>query len=546
MKKAIGSLDVWGPALTTGIFLLLAFWVISNGHIHEDAYILYIFSEQWAENGIISYFDYGPPIEGATDFLWMALISLLNRVGINSAIAAIFLNATGIAIITVIILRLIKTHGGGAVTKLVFISIIPLYSFSQASLAGFSTALYCALSLVIFIALYNWSSSKLIFVPLIGVFIGLFRPDGVVIGVAATIVGALLVERDYRRKYLLISLIAATIGLIYFALRWNYFGEILPLPLYVKSQSSDFLPGLGKNLRWMAFNCILILTSITALLFFSKERSRILLAALPTTSLFFALIFVSQTQNVALRFQAPLSITLLAICAMVASNFENNSEKTKSLRAGFVIFSILFVTSHLFFHAAKNVSLLKYLGNSDYINFFPYLARGAFTEQTVTALTEAGRLAYWVKGEKYDLVGLCTAETAINGASNSFIQSIEPDVIFLHTGKKTALHDCAGKNFCEVSNSKFREIIRNSDINDYENIQNRVKRAPLAAFDYLRTTPSSYRIFFVKYKGSFKHFYAVREDGNIDIPAFLTALQKSFRPENRISYLSMIRSSHET
>ena len=121
-------------------------------------------------------------------------------------------------------------------------------------------------------------------------------------------------------------------------------------------------------------------------------------------------------------------------------------------------------------------------------------------------------------GEKYDLVGLCTAETAINGASTSFIRSIEPDVIFLHTGKKTALHDCGQKDFCEVSNPRFKEIIRTTDVTAYKSIQNRVTRAPLAAFDYLRTTPFSYRIFFVKYKDSFKHFYAVREDGKIDIP----------------------------
>ena len=540
-KKNIDLLDALGPILTSTFFLLSAFWVIKFGHPHEDAYILYIFSEQWAENGVISYFDHGPPAEGATDFLWMALIALLNRVGINSAIAAMLLNAAGIFVATSLILRLINACNGGLVTKLIFLLIIPLYSFSQASLAGFSTSFYCAISLAIFVLLYNQSSPKLVLVPLVSVLLGLVRPEGVIIGVTATILGFALVERNDRNKYLASSFFAASVGLIYFAFRWNYFGHFLPLPLYVKSSSEEVLPGLNKNLRWMEANPVFILSTLAALLAFPKERRRLLLAMLPVVTLFILLLFTVQSQNIGLRFQAPIAITLMAASALFVSKFESLSETKKPLRRFFFIFVAFIAIPNIAYHADRTAYLLERLKRPDYMNYFPYLAQDAFTDQTVIALTEAGRLAYWVKGQKYDLVGLCTAETAIHGADKEFIQRIEPDLIFLNTGRKEAYWDCGEENYCEITDSQFSRQILAPQATDYTSIKNRVERAPLAAFDYLLETPTNYTMLIVKYKKSFTHFYAFKEDGNINVSAFLEALQKSFEPENRYSYLDMIQ-----
>ncbi len=541
-KKNIDLLDALGPILTSTFFLLSAFWVIKFGHPHEDAYILYIFSEQWAENGVISYFDHGPPAEGATDFLWMALIALLNRVGINSAIAAMLLNAAGIFVATSLILRLINACNGGLVTKLTFLLIIPFYSFSQASLAGFSTSFYCAISLAIFVLLYNQSSPKLIFVPLVSILLGLVRPEGVIIGVTATILGFALVERNDRNKYLASSFFAASVGLIYFAFRWNYFGHFLPLPLYVKSSSEEVLPGLNKNLRWMAVNSVFILSTIAALLALPKERMRLLLAMLPVVALFILLLFTVQSQNIALRFQAPIAITLMAASAVFVSKFENLSGMKKTFRRGFIIFLAFATVPNIVYHADRTMSLLEILKRPDYINYFPYLAQDAFTDKTVIALTEAGRFAYWVKGQKYDLIGLCTAETAIHGADKDFVKRIEPDVLFIHTGKKEEYWDCKEGNYCEITDSQFsRQILDTQLITDYTSTKNRIDRAQFAAFDYLLETPTNYTMLIVKYGKSFKHFYAFKENGNIDVPVFLKALQKSFEPKNRYSYLDMIR-----
>lgn len=541
MSKKFDVLDTLGPVLTSTFFLLLAFWVIKHGHPHEDAYILYIFSEQWAKNGVISYFDHGPPIEGATDFLWMALISFLNRIGINSVVSAILLNTAGIYVITALILKLTQSSNGGLPTKLVFLLTIPFYSFSQASLAGFSTAFYCSITLAIFVMLYIQSSPKLFLVPLVSVLLGLVRPEGVIIGIAATILGLALVERDDRKKYLISSLAALALGLIYFALRWNYFGYFLPLPLYVKSQSEDALPGLNKNLRWMAVNGVFVISTIVALLFLPRERLRLLLAILPAVILFFALLLVTQTQNIGLRFQAPIAVTLMAASAIFISRFENLSKTSKPLRIAFILFVALFAAPNAVYHADRTSSLIEVLKRPDYINYFPYLAQGAFTYDTVIALTEAGRLAYWVKGRKYDLTGLCTAETAIHGADKDFIERIEPDVIFLHTGKNEAYWDCGEENFCEITDSQFSKKILDTLSTDYTIMKNRVKRAPFAAFNYLLETPANYTLLIVKYGKSFKHFYAIKEDGNINTPVFLEALRKSFEPENRYSYFDMVR-----
>ena len=59
------------------LFLIFNFILISNGHFHEDAYILFIYVENFVNGNGITYYSDGPHIEGATDFLWLMLLIFL-------------------------------------------------------------------------------------------------------------------------------------------------------------------------------------------------------------------------------------------------------------------------------------------------------------------------------------------------------------------------------------------------------------------------------------------------------------------------------------
>lgn len=61
------------------ILLVLFVYIPINIHPAEDAAILYSYSQNLADTGVISYNTNGEKAEGATDFLWMILISAYIR-----------------------------------------------------------------------------------------------------------------------------------------------------------------------------------------------------------------------------------------------------------------------------------------------------------------------------------------------------------------------------------------------------------------------------------------------------------------------------------
>ena len=62
---------------------LLAFYLEENFIPAEDASMLFRYSENLIDTGVISYNTNGDPTEGATDFLWMILLSVFYFFGIS-------------------------------------------------------------------------------------------------------------------------------------------------------------------------------------------------------------------------------------------------------------------------------------------------------------------------------------------------------------------------------------------------------------------------------------------------------------------------------
>ena len=85
------------------VFFIYNLWLISNGHFHEDAYILFIYVDNILSGNGISYYPGGPHAEGATDFLWLLLLAGVGLSGLDVGTSAILLNAVGAGIITTVI-----------------------------------------------------------------------------------------------------------------------------------------------------------------------------------------------------------------------------------------------------------------------------------------------------------------------------------------------------------------------------------------------------------------------------------------------------------
>lgn len=119
------------------IFLWAYFFTVPA----EDAVILYEYSKNLAERGLITYGGSQIPIEGATDFLWMLLIAIMKTIGLSEFASALVLNFFGIFLI----LNLFNKSK----VRLWIIFTILLTPFFYASLNGLSAIFFVALHLIV-------------------------------------------------------------------------------------------------------------------------------------------------------------------------------------------------------------------------------------------------------------------------------------------------------------------------------------------------------------------------------------------------------------
>lgn len=528
------------PLATFSFYCFVSFYVLMTGHLHEDAYILYIFSESLANGNGISYFPGGPPAEGATDFLWMLLLAFGKYLNIDVAISATILNGIGLAAITFFSIRLLPNnvkYWKVYTVSSVLVFVILLSQVAQASVAGFSSGFYCSFVAAIFYLLFTRNLKWLFLIPLLGITIGLLRPDGVIIGSVASLVGMYFTFRsDVYKKYLISSAVAIFIGVIYFYWRYQYFGYLLPLPLYVKGTSISNIPGVYPHLYWLYSNVILGLLAFITIVFY-KDRSKVILAGVPVFCLFFALLFATQSQNVSFRFQAPGTTLLILIVSILFSEILSNTKVSRILRCSIsTILSLLFL-GVLTNSSKEMIGAVDVLKRTDYINYFPFHFSKIASSQTKIALTEAGRFAYWSKREKYDLVGLNTPEIAIDKVTPTYLSRLDPDVVFIHTSGYTDYSKMCDKIFCEIRPEKVRDGMVIDK--DWRNVSYGVKRAPLVVFEYVSNNLNNYIVIVAEYYGKYNHLYLVKKDGDINIDRFKKSLEKSYMLDQPLSYWEM-------
>jgi hypothetical protein len=172
----LSALLFWGRAVTQ----------LHLRHPHEDAFILFRYAQHLAKGDGIVFNIGGPHAEGATDFLWMILLALGVKASIDIALVAASLNACGAGIITWGLLRLFLGERSIRATDLAFSIFIalttPFIAGSHASIDGFSTEVYCALVILGYQCCVSEQLRPLLLTPYLAILLGLFRPDGLLIG----------------------------------------------------------------------------------------------------------------------------------------------------------------------------------------------------------------------------------------------------------------------------------------------------------------------------------------------------------------------------
>ncbi|MCX7918957.1 MAG: DUF2079 domain-containing protein [bacterium] len=245
---------VFGISAIIFLMQVCFFWQFTA----DDAFISFRYAANFAAGNGLTWNPGEPHIEGYTSWLWTLLMTIPHWLNIDTVL---FSKLTGI-IITILYLsityrffRLIVIWPEPDHKKRpAMFGIIMLVCFSGTAvhaISGMETAL-STLFITVFLyqLMFNtvYPTDKPAYIlPLIGLFAGLTRPENnllVLTGLSSiTIVMPTLKRWLFIRQCLLFYLLP---GLIYFLWRWAYYGQLFPLPFYIKTTAPPYVSGLGS------------------------------------------------------------------------------------------------------------------------------------------------------------------------------------------------------------------------------------------------------------------------------------------------------------
>ena len=501
------ALAIGGIAAALALVGFLA--ILAAGHLDEDAYILFAYSSNLAAgHGIVWDWAHGHA-EGATDFLWMILLAGLQRLGVDVGAGAGLLNATGVALSYFALARIAQPRDGwqhGLLAAALLVS-----HLTAGALGGFSVDFYCGVFAIVCYLAVRRKYPPLAFALLT---LGLVRPDGVIL--AAGVLAAVAV-RDWEgvRRRGGYFLAAALLGLGYFLWRWWYFGLPLPLPLMVKGHTLSISLGLHWNVL-----PLIPLAGVLALTLWRRREvgaDALIIAAGPLL-LFVALTFANQLQDLSFRFQAPMTLAVLALGFRAGRN-----------RGGWLVLALL---PSLAFGVRAIDREVQNLVRPDYVNYFPQMLEPLLGRDGRVAMTEAGRFGFRLDADELDLVGLNSRAIAVGGDRLRVLQAFEPDLVFLHQvwTLDTSRLD-ARRDWIALTPAQYLSLPVLDTTADLYHVDP-THLAAMAARQLIATTGTQYSVYAVRYRGEFSHFYFVRAQGRLARPAFEAALTRSFQPDS--------------
>lgn len=213
------------PLLAAGLWATWEFTV-------DDAYITWRYSQHFADG-------HGPvwnvdedPVEGFTNFAWMAWHAATAWLGLDLATVAKATSALfGVATL-VMLARDAGGRAGSAVAAAAYLLFLPTYFHIT---GGLETAAFAAVLLRLVVLGVRALGSYPVRVwepPLLLLAAGTLRPEGAIAAVPAVAVW-LWGNRRHRPAWLAVA-VAALVGAGYFWWRWSFYGQLLPNTFYVK------------------------------------------------------------------------------------------------------------------------------------------------------------------------------------------------------------------------------------------------------------------------------------------------------------------------
>jgi arabinofuranosyltransferase len=415
----------------------------------EDAAMLMRYAQHLANGHGIVWNIGEQPVDGATDFLFMATSALLIKLGltVGQAVRGIgFISH----VLTVLIVYWTNRRVHNANLFLAFFSALYLVVGTGLSyVAAYFGTPYFALAAastwalgLILIKQENPRFWLILAFALSGLVTGLIRPEGVIL--ASLMLLSVVFMRGWKNSLSIIltfGLVFLVFGGAYFVWRWNYFGYPLPNPFYKKGDAGLHWDSFHASL-WNTLRLSLPLAILALLGFRSRDTTKLTLAYLiPILGFASAFVLISDEMNFGARFQyALLPIVLMSWIPLLGGlSFSWLDQLSVKERSVYVIAFVAVGASLVYYSWFQNCSLTSFQQTCDR----PYERDGRYEmakllaqyrdKDYMIATTEAGLLPYYSGWDAIDTWGLNDQFIAHNGAiTTEYLDTHKPEIIMFH------------------------------------------------------------------------------------------------------------------
>jgi arabinofuranosyltransferase len=419
----------------------------------EDAAMLMRYSEHLAAGHGIVWNVGEPPIDGATDFLFMVSVAGLIKLGMATG-RSVRLLAVAAHLLTLILVYFVNRRlwkagvwvSLGAGLYLAFgTGLLYVAAYFGTPFFGLFVSVSWALGLLL-VQTEVPSTLQILTFALSALVAALVRPEGAFL--AVLMLASIVVARGWRRSLRIILLVALVMlvgGGLYFAWRWSYFGHALPNPFYKKSGGTlhwdSFWESLGYLLRFAGPFALAFVLGLR-----SRHTLRLVLAFAIALVGFAALfVLISNETNFGGRFQYAL-LPMVLMCFFPLVRGIEGEVRIKLPDASNWLGRLAWVLAAL----ALAIGILAYasslacgLTSQQQSCGIVYEADGRYDvaqllaeyrgHDYVIATSEAGLLPLYSGWTAVDTWGLNDAWIAQNGGvTPEYLDTYRPEVIVFH------------------------------------------------------------------------------------------------------------------
>jgi len=428
----------------------------------DDSFIAFRYAENLALGHGPTFNAGQAPVEGYTCFLWILIMAIPHFFGMEPVCFAKCAGVVFTLMYQFVAFRLAAQLSEGPskwgryfVGSMVVLMLSAHLGTAVHAVSGMETALYAFLITVFFFLIVKYLSSPTrrlaIVVVLVGLLLGLARAEGnliVVLGLAVTLV---LLPRE-QKTVLVTAIVLFYIlpGCVYFLWRASYYGQLLPLPFYIKVSKQGLLSGVGPVAVFLVF--VGKRVGILVLLGLLKSNRKLLPLFASCLGLVLFFCFPRHMMGYQHRFLFPILPFILVIAAIgiyVLQQLLQCSAGVVTRRHHLLTLILLAIYAVVPLGIAADgyqrtrTSCVRYYEGlkKTHIALGKRLRDvGAAESPGVLAIADAGAVPYYSKWRTIDTAGLNDAHIATSGKHDpQYVMAHDPDVVVLISYRRDEL-----------------------------------------------------------------------------------------------------------